>query len=300
MRNIFFIPIIIILFSCQANKHDLDGHWHLIETSEAQLFPMADVPPFEIFTLDINGENGECNANSLFQVKSILTVNVKYSQIAIESVCHPPLILNYNRVGDTLVLTSERGNKEYMAFKVDLNCCNYRNNHFLDGAHKELYLPFLRDSVLTTVRLNWKSSNYILYESNRRENLWGTELFQIKCDNRLVQVKDLKTWYADYISRTCNKIQIFSDQRQSQADIKRLIIELEKIPCDSIFFAAIDDGYDAKIRDIKWIELKDLSGLISENERKDLDTLDIENSYGKKSEDWLFQLITNANVEHIR
>lgn len=299
-KTIIFI-FTLLTISCSDFPRKIRGHWHVqtrnaIELSENNPFDS----PVLFYTLDISKQIGETNSNSYFLLKSDIIKSIVPNRIIVKTDSFAPMIFRYKVKKDSIYLFNKKWGINYKGERVDSIYSLGPSDHFYDGTRLVIDLPYLSDSSdIVTSNIDWRNSNYLLFgQSWRIKSFGGNLFFYLVGDDSYIGLNDLNYWYNDYVSKTYDKIRVFSDRRQSIINMKRLFIELNKLSCDSIFFAIYQNNHQTQNIDLAYIYLKDLMKFVSDSDIKALDTLDKSMKYGNKSENWVEDLTTTANTAY--
>ncbi|MBA7535710.1 hypothetical protein ES705_27968 [subsurface metagenome] len=294
MQKLTLLLLIFFILSCDKSLDDLNGHWHIHEI-EREIISDTTGTPFEIHTIDINDLDGECNKYSFNAIKANVRQDTRLNRLIISSDIFDPLILKYQLYNDSIVLKNLKGHNKYSGYRIDIDSCNMTYHRF-ERFTSNIKLPYIPDSIkLNRKEINWENSNCILVTTNYRA--FGRIHFNLVFDEYFAEINQLSDWYNYLVLHQYDKIRVFTDSRQRLCDIKLLISEIKKLPCDSIYFGftSVQDNYTYK--DIDWISNNDLYSLIPESELYSLESLKSkgEQVHITASKNWLYELSTTAN-----
>ena len=209
------------------------------------------------------------------------------------------MIFRYKVKKDSIYLFNKKWGINYGGERVDSAYSLGPSDHFYDGTNLIVDLPYLSDSSdIITSNIEWRNSNYIIFGRCSSMKIFGTGGICMTGGDSYMELDDISYWYDDRVSKTYNKIRVFSDRRRSIIDMKRLFIKLDKLPCDSIYFMINQN--DNPTQDIKlgYIYLKDLMKFVTDSEISALDSMNKNVKYGTKSENWVEELTTTANTAY--
>lgn len=296
-KTIIFL-ITLLTISCSEFPRKIRGHWH-VQTNNTFIFTENNPldSPVEFLTLDISKKIGETNSDSYFLLKSDIIKSIVPYRIVIKTDSFAPMIFRYKIKKDSIYLFNKKWGISYIGERVDSVYSLGPHDHFYDGTQLIIDLPYLSDSSdIVTSNFNWRNSNYLLFGQTWGIKTFGANLFNMDADGSYIDLEDISFWYDDYVSKTYNKIRVFSDRRQSIIDMKRLLLELDQLTCDSIYFAIYQNDKQAQKSELAYIYFMDLMKFVSDSDIAALDTLNKSVKYGNKSENWIKELTTTANT----